>query len=365
MSLATVIERSHRDKESWRYTNLDTLLKANYVRPANDARLMPHAPLPSIIDDASLRHQIVFVNGRWRPEFTQLKGLPNFMEGDANNEYRLTLEGQTCLVTAPIELVFVTENEGEAAEFATRLDVKIGANTSLTIVEHHIGGDAAHVIDTNIHLGAQSKLVHGKILHRQKNAAHLARTEVRVEEGGYYRNFALIKDTKLARNEIEVTLAGKLAQCALNGIMLLHAKEHADTLTRITHAAPFGVSRQLYKSIVKDQAHGVFQGKIIVAEDAQKTDGRQLSRALLLSDQAEMDAKPELEIYADDVQCSHGCTVGDLDADALFYMRSRGLSEDAARALLLRAFIDEVIDEMHGAEGHNFVRAEAGRWLDE
>jgi len=111
-------------------------------------------------------------------------------------------------------------------------------------------------------------------------------------------------------------------------------------------------------------ARGVFQGKIIVAEGAQKTDGRQLSRALLLSDQAEMDAKPELEIYADDVACSHGCTVGDLDADTLFYLRSRGLDETEARALLLRAFIDEVIDEMHVAEWRDYARSEAGKWLD-
>ncbi len=147
--------------------------------------------------------------------------------------------------------------------------------------------------------------------------------------------------------------------------MLLQGKEHADTLTRITHAAPHGISRELYKSIVKDQARGVFQGKIIVAEGAQKTDGRQLSRALLLSDQAEMDAKPELEIYADDVQCSHGCTVGDLDADAMFYLQARGIDEDEARALLLRAFIDEVIDEMHVGEWRDYARAEAGGWLDE
>src|ERR1700733_15245770 len=99
---------------------------------------------------------------------------------------------------------------------------------------------------------------------------------------------------------------------------MLRDKEHADTLTRITHAAPHGTSRQLYKSVLKDQAHGVFQGRITVAEDEQKTDGRQLSRALLLSDQAEMDAKPELQIFADDVQCSHGCTVGGLDADVVF-----------------------------------------------
>ena len=161
----------------------------------------------------------------------------------------------------------------------------------------------------------------------------LAQTQRDIAEGAYYDNFALIKGRKLVRNEIDVTLAGPLAQCALNGAMLLRGHEHADTTTRITHAAPHGSSRQVYKTVLGGQSRGVFQGKIIVAEGAQKTDGYQLSRALLLSDQAEMNAKPELEIHADDVKCSHGSTVGDLDADALFYLRARGLNETEARAL--------------------------------
>ncbi len=124
-------------------------------------------------------------------------------------------------------------------------------------------------------------------------------------------------------------------------------------------------SREVYKSIVAEQARGVFQGKIIVAEDAQKTDGYQLSRALLLSDQAEMNAKPELEIYADDVKCSHGSTVGDLDSDALFYLRSRGLSETEARGMLIHSFIDEILDEIQVPEWRGFCRAEVEGWLHE
>ena len=366
MSLATIIERSRRDREDWRYTNLEKLITQDNA-PA--LKTVPaHMPaLPSIIGDAALRHQIVFVNGEWNPKLSQLGKLPpGVIESGSNDEYNLVLEQQTCLITAPIELVFVTQNG--VAETTAQLNIKIGPNARLTIVEHHVGdvdSTTAQMIDTNIHMGAQSKLVHGKILHNQQSAAHLARAQITVDEGGYYRNFALIKGTRLVRNEINVTLKGKLAQCALNGIMLLQDKQHADTLTRITHAALHGISRQLYKSIVKDQAHGVFQGRITVAEDAQKTDARQLSRALLLSDQAEMDAKPELQIFADDVSCAHGCTVGDLNSEALFYLRSRGLDEAEARALLLRGFIDEVIDEMHVDEWRAYARDAAGEWLNE
>ena len=142
-----------------------------------------------------------------------------------------------------------------------------------------------------------------------------------IEEGAYYDNFVLIKSGRIVRNEIEARLTGKLAQCTLNGVMLLRGSSHADTTTHIMHEAPFGTSRQACKSVIAEKARGVFQGRIKVAEGAQKTDGQQLSRALLLSDQAEMDAKPELKIYADDVKCSHGAAIGALDEDTLFYLR--------------------------------------------
>jgi Fe-S cluster assembly protein SufD len=219
------------------------------------------------------------------------------------------------------------------------------------------------VNETTIVLHPQAKLVHVKMM-QSRAVAHLAMTKVHIAEGAYYDNFAAIKDSELVRNEIEATLAGRLAQCTLQGVMLLRGREHADTTTRIIHAAPHGTSREVYKSVVADQARGVFQGKINVNEGAQKTDGYQLSRALLLSDQAEMNAKPELEIYADDVKCSHGSTVGDLDDEALFYLRARGLNTDEARTLLIRAFIDEVVDDVHVTEWREIIRAEVQAWLE-
>ena len=127
--------------------------------------------------------------------------------------------------------------------------------------------------------------------------------------------------------------------------------------------SPNCASRQIYKTVLDGKSHGVFQGKIIVAQDAQKTDGYQLSRALLLSDQAEMDAKPELEIYADDVKCSHGSTIGDLDENAMFYLRARGLNETEARALLIQAFVAEMLDEIKTEEWRDIFRREIDGWL--
>ena len=219
--------------------------------------------------------------------------------------------------------------------------------------------------ETEIRLGPQAKLVHGKIVDTGDAMSSLAHTRVTIEEGAYYDNFALIKSGKLVRNEIEAKLAGKLAQCALNTVMLLRGSIHADTTTQIRHEAPFCSSRQICKSVIAEKAHGVFQGGITVAEGAQKTDAQQLSRALLLSDQAEMDAKPELKIYADDVKCSHGASIGALDENAMFYLRSRGLNEQEARALLIRGFAGEILDEIHVPEWRDYARREVEVWCDE
>jgi Fe-S cluster assembly protein SufD len=362
-ALATLIARSRREREDWRYTDVEKLLASTQHCPRV---LEPVSELPSLSKDASRRQRIVFVDGMWQQDKTQFGDLPaTVLAGDATTGYRLTLAAQSCLVTTPIELVFVAEN---LAESAVKLMIDVGSNASLTILEHHLQRgveSSAQIVEKDIRLGAQSKLVHVKIAHDLTNAAHFARTQVRVESGAYYRNFILMKNTRLMRNEIDVMLAGELAQCGLYGALLLRGHEHADLQTRVTHEAPHGTSRQLFKAVVKEQARGVFQGRIKVAEGAQKADGQQLCRALLLSDQAEMDAKPELEIFADDVACSHGCAIGDLDADAMFYLRTRGLNESEARALLLRAFVDEAIETIQADDARAYVRGLAGGWMDE
>lgn len=360
MSLANVLARSQAERESWHYTNLSTLLKA---LPQHLADVDAEMPSLHVTRDKTV-HQFVFVDGVWQVGRSHLGNLsPDILQGDAVNGYRLVLAGQTCLVTSPIELLFMTT--GWVAEAETTLHIELGSSGRLTLIERHQNaGHATTILNTHIDLHPQAKFVHGKIISGG-DAAHLAMTKVHVAEGGFYDNFTLIKGGRLTRNEIETVLNGKMSQCTLNGVMLLRGHEHADTTTRIIHNAPYGTSREIYKTVLAEQSHGVFQGKIIVAEDAQKTDGHQLSRALLLSDQSEMNAKPELEIYADDVKCSHGSTIGDLDADALFYLRARGLNEAEARGLLIQAFVGEIIDEIPVPEWRDACRVEVEEWLDE
>jgi len=365
MSLAAVIERSQTDREGWKYTSLAPMAKQAFV-PALPAQAPKN--LPSIVAVAGERHQIVFVNGVWQPEHSRLGELDGILKGDPKTGYRFTLAGQTCLVTAPVELVFVTDAGNTAAEINLRLTIDLGTSGRLTLIEHHVKATgsvpAAAVYETDIMLGPQAKLVHGKIVDGGEMLSMFAQTRVDIAEGGYYDNFILTTSGKLVRNEIDATLAGKLAQCTLNGTMLVRGTNHADTTTHIRHAVPFGNSSQVYKSVVDGKAHAVFQGKITVAEHAQKTDAQQVSRALLLSDQAEVDAKPELRIFADDVKCSHGSTVGALDEDALFYLRARGLNEQAARGLLIRAFANDIIDEIQMPEWRDYCRTKAEEWCD-
>jgi Fe-S cluster assembly protein SufD len=354
MTLASFIARSHADKESWRYTNLDALLASSFP-----PRVVAQGEDDDLVGD---RARLVFVNGILQTKQSRFGAVPScILMGDATTGYKLTLGEHTCLVTQPIELIFLTD-AAAPREISIKLSIEIGENGRLTLLENHPASFAITTVETDILLHSRAKFVHGKMVC---GGAHLAQTTARISGGASYNNFALLKGCAPTRNEIDVQLNGEQAQAILNGVMLLQGSEHADTTLRVTHNAPHCASRQIYKTVLSDKSRGVFQGKIVVAKHAQKTDGYQLSRALLLSDQAEIDAKPELEIYADDVKCSHGSTVGDLDDNALFYLRARGLSEAEARALLIDAFIGESIDDIQVEEWrprfHTLAQASSDR----
>ncbi len=286
--------------------------------------------------------QLVFLNGVWRPDLSRFGSVPScILMGDLESGYEVTLGEQTCLISQPVELVFKTDKTAPK-EIEMKFSINIGKNGRLTLLENYEECEAAVSVESAIHLQERAKFVHGKIAHGIHEALH----EVNVASGGYYNNFCLLREALDARNEIRVAMTGEEAQTALNGLMLLDGKDRAATKTCVVHQAPNCASRQIYKSVLNGKAHGAFEGKIVVDPGAQKSDGYQLSRALLLSDQAEMDVRPELEINADDVKCSHGSTIGDLDEDALFYLRARGLGEAQARALLIEAFVGEMIEDI-------------------
>jgi Fe-S cluster assembly protein SufD len=248
----------------------------------------------------------------------------------------------------PLHIVSIGVTCGDdPACFYPRLLVSVGQGGVATIIESHVGEGAYFSnIVAEIAVGVDAVLNHYKVQDESLEAYHIADTTVRLEDRSTYDGFVFQSGGLLARNEIHASLDGENIECRVNGAYLGAGKQHIDNTAFIDHMKPSSRSREVCKGVLDDESRAVFQGKILVRKDAQKTDGFQLNKALLLSRGAEIDSKPELEIYADDVKCSHGATVGELDADALFYLRARGIDEAAARNLLISAFVAEAVEEI-------------------
>ncbi|GIL37833.1 Fe-S cluster assembly protein SufD [Roseiterribacter gracilis] len=246
-------------------------------------------------------------------------------------------------VPRPIELI-VPAQTGVASY--PRLLVVLEANASATIIERHEGAGAGFVdLTAEIALGAGAKMRHWRV-QVAGDARRIVTSAVRAGADSSYRAFTLTLGGRLVRNQCDARVDGDNAEVELDAAYVIGGDSHVDTTTRVVHGALNGTSRQTVKGVLDGHSRGVFQGKVLVEEGAQKTDGYQLSRALLLSRDAEVDVKPELEIYADDVKCSHGATTGRLDEDALFYLRARGIPAQEARALLVEAFVAEAIERV-------------------
>jgi Fe-S cluster assembly protein SufD len=244
--------------------------------------------------------------------------------------------------------------------------VRLAAGATLTLIESAIGPAGARYLHNpvfEIEVAEGARLSHGRLQQEGHDGVFLSTVYARVAAAGTYDNFTLNAGAKLARNEIHVALMGPKAEAHMNGVQLIGDGQHADTTTSLDHAAPNCSSRQTYKTVLAGRSRGVFQGKIHVHQVAQKTDGYQMNQALLLSPDAEIDSKPQLEIYADDVKCSHGATVGELDADHLFFLRSRGIPEAQAKAILVEAFLTEAVEAVAEAPIREaLTRAVAGWW---
>ncbi|MGZ9097711.1 MAG: Fe-S cluster assembly protein SufD [Micavibrio sp.] len=265
------------------------------------------------------------------------------------------------VVKEPLKIVM----EGaDGAFYNDHTVIRVGVNASLTIIEDHRGkGKFWKNRLCHITLEPGAHMTHIRIQDDSTEAVYTQTTKVSIARDAHYNAVALYTGAAISRNQVHVLLKEPGALCHINGAALMRGKQHADTTILVEHLAPHCESNQNMRTILDDQAHGVFQGKVHVHQPAQKTDGYQLSKALLLSEGAEMDTKPELEIYADDVKCSHGATTGRLDEEPLFYMQSRGIPVDAARALLIEAFADEVFDEVQDEKIKEELLGRVRAWL--
>jgi len=377
--------------ESWKY-NLNKLRRTGFVpAPLTASSAIDAVPVGSALEiDA---YKIVLVNGVVNPALSSLDVLPEGITLDDTSTLPLDKFGslvdfertpvaalntasfadavclyirENALIEKPIHIISIVGNHKDTVAFHPRILVDAAAGSNATLLESHIGiGGQPYFSNsvTEIGVGNGAVLHHYKLQNEQTSAFHIAATEVRLSQGSVYENFVLTIGAALARNEINVEILGPHAECRLLGGYLLKGDQHGDHTTFIDHAAPQSSSREVYKGVLDDQSRGVFQGKILVRKDSQKTDGHQLNQALLLARGAEIDSKPELEIYADDVKCSHGATAGELDETALFYLQARGIDKESARNLLIAAFIQSALEEISNGTVHDAMSGIISNWL--
>jgi Fe-S cluster assembly protein SufD len=368
------LERLRRDgfptrrMEAWRYTDLREFLKVPYELTTSDAKLSD----TSLADPPGGAPWIVVVDGVLRPDLSRLDRLDpgatltSFAAtpgaaGAASEGPFADLNGALArtgvllriasgmIVDRPIFIDFLSAPGTSPTAAHPRLTIDAGANGEATIVERHAGPDRVAYfsnIVAEVSVGRGARIRHYRHQAEGDTATHMLNVRVTVAADAHYDSFTLSLGAALARTETRMTFAGPGGEGRLSGAYLTDGARVTDTTTVIDHAVPDCRSREVFKGVLDDRARGVFQGKIMVRPDAQRTDGYQLNRALLLSRTAEIDAKPELEIFADDVKCSHGAAFGEIDADALFYLRARGIDEATARAMLIDAFLAESLAEI-------------------
>ena len=266
-------------------------------------------------------------------------------------------------IDEPIEILHLVSGDG-ALSLYSRLEIVVGAGARASVVEIFSGAGSAvqrHAI-TSLTLAEGAALKHAVVVE-DRPELHLESQIVEIGARAELNAFALVSGGTLARRQLFVRMVGEKAKAALGGLALLDGSRRADTTLQLIHSAPGGTSREFYRAIVDDEAAGTFQGKVIVANGAQKTDGAMKSQAVLLSPHAQMNAKPELEIFADDVLCGHGATVGSLDPEQIFYLRTRGVPKDEAEAMLLEAFGREAIERVEDSALADALHASFRAWL--
>ena len=389
-----------RRQEAWRFTNLRPLEKTSFAslaawRPAADdvAQEIERRRL------AEAGHRVVMVNGRFCDALSDIGTLPRgawlasmertlaerpdtvagaMEETDtagaqpfASLNAALFADGFVLRLEPGVELGRPIDivHYGEAAEPASwhqRNLVMLGEGSRARIVESFAGtGPYWANLVTAVHLGKGAVLQHAKLQDDARDALHFAVTRAHLAERARYESFVLTLGARLAREDIQPKLEGEGAAVGVNGAYLLRGEQEATTAIVVDHAAPGGTTRELWKGVVEERAHGVFLGTIAVRPDAQKTDAQQTNRNLLLSPRANIDTKPELEILADDVKCAHGATVGDLDESALFYLRTRGIPAAEARRMLVEAFAMDAVETVANAAMREYVATHLRRWLNE
>jgi Fe-S cluster assembly protein SufD len=389
----------HRRIEDWKYTDLRVLMREVLPSAAEpDAAALKRAGAALKLHAIEGVRRLVLVDGVFAPKLSETDNLES---GLGVRTLREALEaGDTALhaqlfapdssdsmvalnsammtdglvievadgavLTQPLHIVHIASAAQPSAMF-TRSLLKVGKAASATLVESYIAADGAKAYQIHdsliVSIGDGARLDHVRLIEDGREAFNLSSSVVTLGARAHFNTFGMTSGSNVSRYQATIAFAGEGSRVETNGVNLLNGRQHADTTLFLDHAVPNCASREIFRAVVDDRGHSVFQGRIIVRPKAQKTDAKMMTRALLLSDEAEADNKPELEIFADDVTCGHGATTGALDESLLFYLRARGLSEKEAQALLIQAFVGEAIESIANDALRELAISAAQRWL--
>ena len=390
----------NRRIEDWKYTDLRVLMREVLpLAEAPDAAALKRADAalkPHVIKGA---RQLVLVDGAFAPDLSDLANLEDGLtirtlrealeaDGASLQPEDLSSENSSAMMALntammtdglvitvargvalkrPLHIVHVASTAQPASMF-TRSLVMLSKGASATLVESYIAASGVKTYQVHdalsLAIGDDARLDHVRLVEDGREAFNISSAVVTLGAHAHFNTFAMTSGGAVSRYQAVIAVAGEHSRVETNGVNLLNGRQHADTTLMLDHAVPNCTSREIFRAVVDDRAHSVFQGRIIVKPKAQKTDAKMMTRALLLSDDAEADNKPELEIFADDVTCGHGATTGALDESLLFYLRARGLSEKEAQALLIQAFVGEAIESVANDDLREMAIASAQRWLE-
>jgi Fe-S cluster assembly protein SufD len=389
----------HRRIEDWKYTDLRVLMREVLpLAAAPDQAALTRAAAALKLHAIDGVRRLVLVDGVFAPKLSELGNLEQGLgirtlrevleAGDAALQAQLFAPDNSnpmvalnsammtdgvvievadgVLLAQPLHVVHIASGAAPSAMF-TRSLLKLGKSAGATLVESYIAADGAKVYQAHdsliVSIGDNARLDHVRLIEDSRDAFNISSSVVTLGAHAHFNTFGMTSGSGVSRYQATIAFAGEGSKVETNGVNLLNGRQHADTTLFLDHAVPNCSSREIFRSVVDDRGHSVFQGRIIVQPKAQKTDAKMMTRALLLSDEAEADNKPELEIFADDVTCGHGATTGALDESLLFYLRARGLSEKEAQALLIQAFVGEAIESIVNDSLRELAVGAAERWL--
>ena len=370
-----------KGNEKWKYTNISKLAKTSFSFSKENILQKSNYKNLIISDDSWIN--LTFINGALQTDISKIK---NFEKGITVTKFsdafgnpkinqlikdnlskfsQIDEDGFTSLNTAfindgilinvdensnilnPINLSFISHSTVTPTVSYPRILIIANKNSSLNIIENYIGDSSIQSFTNSVSeimLEDSAKISHYRLLNEGQNTFHIESSRVNLKSNSTFESTSFSKSSKISRYDLKVNIEGENSYCNLNGLYLTSGTQHIDNYINIDHIQPKGTSRLNYKGILTEKSRAVFGGTVWVREGAMKTDSIQSDKNLLLSDEAEVDSKPALFIYADDVHCAHGATAGNIDAETIFYMRSRGIDLETASKLLINGFANEIID---------------------